>query len=104
MATACVYVSVAIRPKECSAASLKFLLFLSDCDAFFRRPLSLFDFGTPLPHALGMAGEVSDIFPFNAGIMLMNIPYLKQTYPDFLRWILLQKNGLNFGGKDTIML
>ena len=42
--------------------------------------------------------EMDDIFPYNAGIMLMNMPYLRQTNKQFIDWILEQRNGLYFDG------
>ena len=41
---------------------------------------------------------MDDIFPYNAGIMLMNMPYLRQTNKQFIDWILEQRNGLYFDG------
>jgi hypothetical protein len=43
--------------------------------------------------------EGQDIFPYNAGIMLMNMPYMRKTNKKFLSWILSQKNGLYYPGK-----
>ncbi|KAL4447483.1 hypothetical protein ABPG75_004702 [Micractinium tetrahymenae] len=70
----------------------------TDCDVFFRQQMKLVDWGTPLPIAAGMGYEMDDMFPYNAGIMLMNIPYLRKTNADFISWILKQKNGLYFDG------
>ena len=42
---------------------------------------------------------MDDIFPYNAGIMLMNMPYLRQTNKQFIDWILEQRNGLYFDGE-----
>ncbi len=35
----------------------------------------------------------------SAGIMLMNIPYLRKTNAAFVEWILSQENGLYFEGE-----
>ena len=43
---------------------------------------------------------MDDIFPYNAGIMLMNMPYLRQTNKQFIDWILEQRNGLYFDGEQ----
>ena len=43
--------------------------------------------------------EGQDLFPYNAGIMLMNMPYMRKTNKAFLDWILAQKNGLYYPGK-----
>ena len=37
-------------------------------------------------------------FPYNAGIMLMNVPLLRQSNEEFIAWILEQQNGLYFEG------
>lgn len=70
----------------------------TDCDVFFRQQMKLVDWGTPLPIAAGMGYEMDDMFPYNAGIMLMNIPYLRKTNAAFVEWILSQQNGLYFEG------
>ena len=44
-------------------------------------------------------GEGQDVFPYNAGIMLMNMPYVRKTNKKFLNWIVSQKNGLYYPGK-----
>lgn len=46
---------------------------------------------------------MDDMFPYNAGIMLMNIPYLRKTNEAFVNWILQQKNGLYFDGKQAAL-
>jgi hypothetical protein len=40
-----------------------------------------------------------DAFPYNAGIMLMNMPYLRKTSKAFIKWIFSQKNGLYYEGE-----
>ncbi|KAI3432850.1 hypothetical protein D9Q98_010433 [Chlorella vulgaris] len=70
----------------------------TDCDVFFRKQMKLIDWGTPLPIAVGMGFEGQDMFPYNAGIMLMNMPYMRQTNQKFVTWILSQKNGLYYPG------
>ncbi|PSC70561.1 Glycosyl transferase family 8 [Micractinium conductrix] len=70
----------------------------TDCDVFFRKQMKLVDWGTPLPVAAGMGYEMDDLFPYNAGIMLMNVPYLRKTNAAFVEWILKQRNGLYFDG------
>lgn len=78
---------------------------MQDSDVFFRRSLTLSDFGLPLPPTIGMASEAMDIFPYNAGIMLMNLPRLRLTYEKFLSFVLGNKNGLfftNYGPQDQV--
>ncbi|GAQ85030.1 hypothetical protein KFL_002180050 [Klebsormidium nitens] len=80
----------------------EYVLF-TDSDVYFRRALRLSDFGLPLPPAIGMASEAKDVFPYNAGIMLMNLPRLRVTYDRFLSFVLGNKNGLffsNYGPQD----
>lgn len=76
----------------------QFSSYVQDSDVFFRRPLTLKDFGIPLPPTIGMASEAVDVFPYNAGIMLMNLPRLRVTYESFLSFILGNKKGLYFSG------
>lgn len=48
---------------------------------------------------LKRSGEGSDAFPFNAGVMLFNMPAMRRSYPAFLNWLLSQRNGHHYGGK-----
>ncbi|KAI7840394.1 hypothetical protein COHA_005895 [Chlorella ohadii] len=75
----------------------EFVLF-TDGDVYFRQRIKLVDWGTPLPQAVGMSGEASDAFPYNAGVMLYNMPAMRRSYPAFLEWLLSQKNGHHYGG------
>lgn len=43
--------------------------------------------------------ERYDWFPYNNGVMLWNVPYMKRTNADFIKWILNQHNGLYYGRK-----
>ncbi|EFN52174.1 expressed protein [Chlorella variabilis] len=71
----------------------------TDCDVYFRQQMKLVDWGTPLPEAVGMGYEGQDVFPYNAGIMLMNMPFMRKTNKKFLNWIVSQRNGLYYPGK-----
>ena len=53
--------------------------------------------GLPLPQSVSMAWEFRNQFPYNAGIMLMNLPELRSTYREFIKFILANKHGLHFG-------
>ena len=44
--------------------------------------------------------EMDDNFPYNAGIMLLNMVYMRKTNRAFLEWILAQKNGLYYEGRQ----
>jgi hypothetical protein len=74
------------------------LLTTQDADVFFTRRLSLSSFPLPLPTSLAMATEMVDMFPYNAGIMLMNLVTLRRTYVQFLAFLLNNKNGMYFPG------
>ena len=42
--------------------------------------------GLPLPDAVAMAFEFSpSMYPYNAGVMLMNLPRLRASYAEFLK-------------------
>eukprot|EP00798_Chlamydomonas_sp_ICE-L_P015288 gene15288-21372_t len=69
----------------------------TDADVCFRGPIGLDDFGLPLPNVLSMAWEFRNQFPYNAGIMLMNLPELRASYHEFLAFIFSNTNGLHFG-------
>ncbi|KAL4423982.1 hypothetical protein ABPG75_001283 [Micractinium tetrahymenae] len=74
----------------------------TDCDVFFRKRMKLFDWGTPLPTALGLGFENEDKFPYNDGVMLWNMPYMRRTNAAFVAWILNQTNGLYFTGYGPV--
>ncbi|GBF93893.1 hypothetical protein Rsub_06892 [Raphidocelis subcapitata] len=70
----------------------------TDTDVLFRRPFSFSEFPRPLPRAVGMGPEMQDMFPYNAGIMVANLPRLRETYNDFLAFVLSNREGLTFPG------
>ncbi|KAL4423954.1 hypothetical protein ABPG75_001255 [Micractinium tetrahymenae] len=70
----------------------------TDCDVFFRKQMKLIDWGVPLPQALGMGYERYDLFPYNDGVMLWNMPYMVKTNKAFTSWLLSNKNGMYFPG------
>lgn len=41
--------------------------------------------------------ERADMFPYNAGVILLNMPFMKRTNDEFIDWILRQHNGLDYG-------
>jgi len=43
--------------------------------------------------------EYEEKFPYNDGVMLWNLPYMRQTNADFINWILTNNNGLYFVGE-----
>lgn len=52
----------------------------TDADTFFLRPLSLQTFSKVIPKTLAMSFEMDDAFPCNAGVMLMNLPGLRESH------------------------
>ncbi len=75
----------------------EYVLF-TDADVFFRKPITLDSFGLPLPATFGMASEMSDMFPYNAGVMLMHLPPLQATYDSFIEFIFDNQDGMFFPG------
>ena len=77
---------------------------LLDSDAIVQKPLSLHDFGLDMTHGLAMSSELQypEETPSNAGIMLMNIPFLRQTHSAFIKYIVQHKNsGGQFGSHPS---
>ena len=65
----------------------EYVLFL-DADTIVSRPFTLADFGPEISRSLAMSSEylVTDQ-AVNAGITLMNVPHLRETYTKFLNMI-----------------
>lgn len=63
---------------------------LLDADTVVRRPFTMDDFGLDLTYGIAMSSEMypEDKTPSNAGVTLMNVPHLRQTYESFLKFIL----------------
>ncbi|GFR48373.1 hypothetical protein Agub_g10263 [Astrephomene gubernaculifera] len=75
----------------------------TDVDVYFRRPITLDDFGLPLPRSVSMSYEMDRMFPFNAGVIVANLPTMRQRYKEFIRMMLDNTNGLyypNYGPAD----
>jgi hypothetical protein len=68
----------------------------TDSDVFFQKPITLESFGPELPSAVSMAYEIDDIFPCNAGIILMNIPALRVSHGDLVT-MAFSEPSLHFG-------
>ena len=67
---------------------------LLDSDTIVQKPLSLRDFGLYMTHGLAMSSELKypEQKPANAGIMLMNIPFLRETHSAFIKYIVEHKS------------
>ncbi|GIL68281.1 hypothetical protein Vafri_21570 [Volvox africanus] len=75
----------------------------TDADVYFRKPIRLDDFGLPLPHSVSMSYELFEMFPYNAGVMVANLPVMRQNYAAFIDTMLANDNGLfytNYGPAD----
>lgn len=60
-------------------AEFNYVLY-TDVDVVFLRSVSLQAFARPFPTALSMSFESDDRFPCNAGVILMNLPALRETH------------------------
>lgn len=71
---------------------------LLDADTVLRRPFTFSDFGLDLTYGIAMSSEMNadDKFPSNAGVTLMNVPHLRQTYRSFLDFILAHEKTAKF--------
>ena len=68
----------------------------TDVDVLFLKKIDLHSFPPELPEAMSMAFEMDDRFPCNAGVVLYNLPYLRQSYHDFVTFA-MHAPGLHFG-------
>ena len=65
----------------------EYVLYL-DCDTVVMSPFTLADFGAEMTQSIAFSTEMSDKDgPCNAGVALLNVPYLRETYTDFLSFI-----------------
>jgi lipopolysaccharide biosynthesis glycosyltransferase len=71
---------------------------LLDSDTIIKRPFTLADFGSNLTRSIAMSaeGDKYDPRPWNAGVMLMNIPYLRKTQTNFVSFIMEHVNNASF--------
>jgi hypothetical protein len=70
---------------------------LLDSDTVVLRPFTLADFGLDLTFGIAMSSEfVADARPVNAGVVLMNIPRMRQSYHDFLEFIMQHVSSAKF--------
>ena len=73
----------------------------TDSDVIFLKRVLLNDFHYPLPSCLGMGWEMNDYPPYNAGVLLVYLPCLRNSYQNFLDFILKSTNGFaNYGPGD----
>jgi len=71
---------------------------LLDSDTIVVKPFTFDEFGLKLTRSVAFSaeGNPKDKFPWNAGISLMNVPYLKETYQEFFRFIMKHVNGRGY--------
>jgi len=70
---------------------------LLDADTLVMKPFTLADFGLDLTYAIAMSAEFHpNNIPLNAGVTLMNVPRMRQTYDDFLQFILQHVHSAKF--------
>ena len=60
---------------------------LLDYDTIISRSFSIRDFGLEIPASIGMARESAHLTSGNAGVMLLNVPRMRETREAFLRFI-----------------
>ena len=70
----------------------------TDVDVLFLKKIDLHSFPPKLPEAMSMAFEMDDRFPCNAGVVLYNLPYMRQSYHDLVNFA-MRTPGLHFGDK-----
>jgi hypothetical protein len=77
----------------------EYCLFI-DSDTVVTKPFRLHDFGHELTRSISMSAEFNpkDNLVLNAGVMLMNIPKLRETHTDFLKFILSHSDGSTYKG------
>lgn len=70
---------------------------LLDSDTIVLKPFTLADFGLDLTFGIAMSAEfIPDSRPVNAGVVLMNVPRMRQTYHEFLEFILQHVSSAKF--------
>ena len=68
-----------------------------DSDTILTQPFTLVDFGLDLTYGIAMSAElVPENVPLNAGVTLINIPRMRETYDDFLAFIIRHSHGKRF--------
>lgn len=71
------------------------LVLYTDCDVIFASDIQLQDIQYPVFFACAPEGIKTDRSFFNTGVMLMNIPALRETHHDFETFIETSLTGLN---------
>ena len=68
---------------------------LLDADTVVVKPFTMSDFGLDVTKGLAFSAEADPylVLPWNAGISLMNVPYLRETHNDFMGFIMKHVDG-----------
>ena len=68
---------------------------LLDADTIVVKPFTMEDFGRNITKGLAFSAEADPylILPWNAGISLMNVPFLRESHTKFIEFILQHVNG-----------
>ena len=71
---------------------------LVDCDTIITAPFTFADFQGEMTKSISFSAEFNekDTEPWNAGVALLNVPYLRETYQGFLEFIGGHKNNAPF--------
>lgn len=70
----------------------------TDVDVYFRRTFSFHELPMPLPVTVGLGPQMTNNFPYSVGVMVLNLPALRDTYDQFLESIKAAKDRkFNFG-------
>jgi len=69
-------------------------ILLLDCDTIVMSSFSFADFSKSLTKSIAFSAEGDEEMkePWNAGVALLNMPYLRESYDDFLRFIKSHKH------------
>eukprot|EP01025_Chloroclados_australasicus_P045423 TRINITY_DN4971_c0_g1_i4.p1 TRINITY_DN4971_c0_g1~~TRINITY_DN4971_c0_g1_i4.p1 ORF type:complete len:765 (-),score=45.33 TRINITY_DN4971_c0_g1_i4:1815-4109(-) len=68
----------------------------TDIAVYFRKKVDLTELPLPLPETIGMGFLNSPSFPYGADISIMNMFGLRTNYEEFLKFVLSNKEMLNF--------
>jgi len=73
---------------------------LLDSDTIVTRPFTIADFGTQLPRGLAISSELNETLelPRNAGVALLNVPFLRESLNTFREFVFNHTSGEFKGG------
>ena len=68
----------------------------TEADFFFHKKINLGTFRLPLPETIGMAVDEYEASGVDGGIMLVNLPAIRETYEEFKLFVLGNRHGAHF--------